>query len=184
MTPIVVPDPPATPVSDSGAFPSRAVRAEDLPDIEALHDAVFGPGALTRTAYRVREGQPRFTPHCRVLFQGSALVAAIRFTAIDIGGVSGALMLGPLGVTGAYANQGHGRRLLVEGLASARGAGIAAVLLVGDPPYYARFGFNRIAPGRIEMPGPVDPARLLLADLVPEAAANFKGRVTGDINRR
>ncbi len=174
-----LPDPPPVPVSDPAAFPSRAVRAEDLPAMEALHDAVFGPGALTRTAYRVREGQPRFTPHCRVLFDGPTLVAAIRFTAIRIGGVAGALMLGPLGVSSAYANQGHGRRLLVEGMASAREAGVIAVLLVGDPPYYARFGFNRVAPGRIEMPGPVDPARLLLSDLVPDAATRLKGRVSG-----
>jgi predicted N-acetyltransferase YhbS len=174
-----VADQPAVPISDALAFPSRAVRAEDLPAIEALHDAVFGPGALTRTAYRVREGQPRFTPHCRVLLHGTTLVAAIRFTAICIGGVSGALMLGPLGVASAYANQGHGRRLLVEGMASAREAGVAAVLLVGDPPYYARFGFNRVLPGRIEMPGPVDPGRLLLADLMPEAAAQLQGRVSG-----
>jgi predicted N-acetyltransferase YhbS len=173
------PDQPAVPISDPLAFPSRAVRAEDLPAIEALHDTVFGPGALTRTAYRVREGQPRFTPHCRVLFRGETLVAAIRFTAIRIGGVRGALMLGPLGVAGSHANQGHGRRLLVEGMASAREAGVAAVLLVGDPPYYARFGFRPVLPGCIEMPGPVDPARLLLADLAPEAAASLKGRVSG-----
>jgi predicted N-acetyltransferase YhbS len=172
-------DQPAVPISDPLSFPSRAVRAEDLPAIEALHDAVFGPGALTRTAYRVREGQPRFTPHCRVLFHGETLVAVIRFTAIRIGGAGGALMLGPLGVAAASANQGHGRRLLVEGLASAREAGVAAVLLVGDPPYYARFGFNRMPLGRIEMPGPVDPGRLLLADLVPEAAVALKGRVSG-----
>jgi predicted N-acetyltransferase YhbS len=167
------------PVSDPEAFPSRAVTTRDLAAIEALHDAVFGPGALTRTAYRVREAQPRFTLHCRVLFDAETLVAAIRFTAVRIGGVDGALMLGPLGVASAYANQGHGRRLIVEGLASARAAGIAGVLLVGDPPYYARFGFARVPSGRIEMPGPVDPARLLLAEFVPGGADHLKGRVSG-----
>ena len=167
------------PVSDSAAFPSRALGACDLDAVEMLHDAVFGPGALTRTAYRVREAQPRLTPHCRVLFDGGTLVAAIRFTAIRIGGAEGALMLGPLGVAQAYANQGHGRRLIVEGLASARAAGVAGVLLVGDLTYYARFGFAQLPPGRIEMPGPVDLARLLLAELTPGAAVHFKGRVSG-----
>lgn len=172
-------DPAQLPVSDVVAFPSRTVTAADLEAVETLHDAVFGPGALTRTAYRVREAQPRSTPHCRVLFDGKVLVAAIRFTAIRIGGVDGALMLGPLGVAAAYANQGHGRRLIVEGLASARAGGLAAALLVGDPPYYARFGFSRVPPGRIEMPGPVDAARLLLAELTPGSGVHFKGRVTG-----
>jgi predicted N-acetyltransferase YhbS len=178
MTQLVVPDPPPVPISDAAAFPSRAVRAEDLPAIEALHDAVFGPGPLTRTAYRIREGQPRFTPYCRVLFDSMVLVAAIRFTAIHIGGMDGALMLGPLGVASTHANQGHGRRLLVEGMAAARAASIHAVLLVGDQPYYARFGFNRVPPGHIEMPGPVDPARLLLAELVPGTAPHYSGRVS------
>jgi predicted N-acetyltransferase YhbS len=167
------------PTSDPAQFPSRSVAAADLPAIEALHDAVFGPGALTRTAYRLREGQPRFTPFCRVLFDGAALVAAIRFTAIHINGHGHVLMLGPLGVAAAYANQGHGRRLIAEGLDAARAADIAAVLLVGDPPYYARFGFQPVLPGRIELPGPVDPRRLLLAELLPGAAARLAGRVTG-----
>ncbi len=171
--------PAAIPVSDPAVFASRAVVPDDLAAIDALHDAVFGPGALTRTAYRVREGQPSFTAQCRVLFDGGALVASLRFTAIRIGGMGGVLMLGPLGVASAYANQGHGRRLLAEGLASARVAGIRAVLLVGDQSYYARFGFERVAPDRIDMPGPVDPARLLLAELVVGAGATLLGRVTG-----
>ncbi len=179
MSQLLPHDPAPFPVSDPLAFPSRAVTAPDLEHIEALHDTVFGPGALTRAAYRVREAQPRFTPYCRVLFDGDVLVAAIRFTAIRIGGAAGALMLGPLGVVGSHANKGHGRRLVVEGLASARAAGLSGVLLVGDAPYYARFGFARVPPGRIEMPGPFDPARLLLAELTPGSASHFNGRVTG-----
>ena len=167
------------PVSDPVAFPSRAVTAADLGAIETLHDAAFGPGALTRSAYRVREGQPPFTPYCRVLFKGDVLVAAIRFTAIRIGNGGQALMLGPLAVASAFANQGHGRRLIVEGLAAAQTAGIEIVILVGDPPYYARYGFNPLPPGHIVMPGPVDPARLLAAELVAGAAARYHGRITG-----
>jgi predicted N-acetyltransferase YhbS len=167
------------PVSDAGAFPSRPMTAADASARDALHDAVFGPGALTRTAYRVREGQPAFSPHCRVLYHGDALVAAIRFTAIHIGDAEGALMLGPLAVAATYANQGHGRRLISEGLASAKAAGMVAVLLVGDPSYYARYGFAPVPPGQIEMPGPVDPARLLLAELTPAAGANLRGKVVG-----
>ena len=167
------------PVSDPVAFPSRAVVADDLPAIEILHDAAFGPGALTRSAYRVREGQPPITPFCRILLNDGVLVAAIRFTAVTIGGHGDALMLGPLAVAPAFANQGHGRRLIAEGLSVAAAAGVAIVILVGDPPYYARFGFKRVPPGRIQMPGPVDPGRMLAAELVAGAAASYQGRVAG-----
>jgi predicted N-acetyltransferase YhbS len=175
----------AAPVSDTAAFPSRSMGRADLADVEALHDTVFGPGALSRTAYRVREGQPPFTPYCRVLHVGGVLAAAIRFTVIRVGDEGGdeggVLMLGPLAVAAAFANQGHGRRLIGEGLASAKAAGVAAVLLVGDPPYYARFGFQRVPPGQITLPGPVDASRLLLAELVPGAGARLRGMVAGAV---
>jgi len=158
-------------------FSSRAVTAADLPEIEALHDRVFGPGALSRTAYRLREGRPPSTRYCRVLHAGPVLVSSIRFTAITIGGEGRALMLGPLAVAPEFANQGYGRRLVGEGLEVARSAGERAVLLVGDQPYYARFGFAGVPYGHITMPGPVDPARLLLAELVSGASATYRGRV-------
>ena len=167
------------PVVSTAQDVSRAATTADLAAIEVLHDLVFGPGALTRSAYRVREGQPRVTPFCRVLHRNCALVSAIRFTAIRIGGEGQALMLGPLAVAPDFANQGHGRRLIAESLDAARSAGIAAILLVGDPPYYARFGFQRVPPGRIQMPGPVDPARLLIAELTEGAASRYQGRLTG-----
>ena len=158
---------------------SRAATAADLASIEVLHDRVFGPGALTRSAYRIREGQPRVTPFCRVLHCNGVLISAIRFTAIQIGGEGQALMLGPLAVAPEFANQGHGRRLIAEGLDGARAVGIAAILLVGDPLYYARFGFQRVPPGRIQMPGPFDPARLLIAELTESAASRYQGRLAG-----
>ncbi len=148
-------------VASAADFVSRQMAVADLPAVEALHDLAFGPGALTRTAYRVREGQPPFTPFCRVLYRGDLLVAAIRYTAILIGGRPGALLLGPLAVSPAFANQGHGRRLIAESLEAAEQAGIALVLLVGDPRYYARFGFASVPAGQITMPGPADPARIL-----------------------
>ena len=61
---------PAKPWSDPAKFPSRAMTTADLHAVTALHDDVFGPGALTRSAYRVREGQPPFTPYCRVVLDG------------------------------------------------------------------------------------------------------------------
>jgi predicted N-acetyltransferase YhbS len=161
-------------------FEVRAVTVADHAEIGALHDAVFGPGALTRAAYRVREGVPCHSDYCRATrdaARGHALIAFCRFTPISIGAQTRALMLGPVAVAAGYANQGHARRLIVEGLDAARAGGEPLVLLVGDLPYYGRLGFVAVTPGRIRMPGPVDPARLLAAELVAGALVAAAGLV-------
>ena len=104
----------------------------------------------------------------------------MRLSPIRIGGKGGALLLGPLAVDPAFANQGYGRGLVGEALEAARAAGIALVVLVGDEPYYARLGFKRVPPGQITLPGPVNPDRLLAAELVPGALAGYTGRVAAD----
>jgi predicted N-acetyltransferase YhbS len=161
-------------------FRSRLVRREDYAELQALHDRMFGPGSLTRTAYRVREGMPPQSVFCRVITcNDSQIIASIRFTPVSVGATQGALLLGPLAVDGDYANQGHGRRLISEGLAAARDAGIALVLLVGDTSYYARLGFEPVQPGRIQLPGPFDPGRLLGAHLDETRSRLMTGLVQG-----
>ncbi len=156
----------------------RSAQPEDLPAIADLHARAMGPGRFARTAYRVREGAAAdISPYCRVCLIGDRVVAAVRFTAIRIGGKDGALLLGPLAVDPAAANQGYGRGLVVEALEEAGAAGVALAILVGDEPYYARLGFRRIPRGQIAMPGPVDPDRLLAAELVPDALRRFSGIV-------
>ena len=141
--------------------------ARDLPEVLALHARVFGPGRFTRSAYRVREGTPAISRFCLIGRVAGELVAAIRFTEVTIGGTPGAVLLGPLAVQARYAGLGYGRRLIADGIENARQAGIQLVVLVGDEPYYNKFGFKRAAAGRIGIPGPVDPARILVAELVP-----------------
>lgn len=158
----------------------RPVADSDIPAISALHARVFGPGRFVRTAYRVREGLPLRSRFCLVCERPGELIAALRFAPITIGGKGGALMLGPLAVTPERAGQGYGRRLIAEGLAAAKAAGIRLVILVGDEPYYGRFGFKVAPPGRIAMPGPVNPARLLVAELRDGALADASGLVAGD----
>ena len=102
-------------------------------------------------------------------------MAAVRFTEVAVGGKEGALLLGPLAVEPAFANQGHGRGLAAKALEEARAAGIALVVLVGDEPYYARLGFRRVPRGQIALRGPVDPDRLLAAELIPGALSGFSG---------
>lgn len=161
---------------------SRPVAPDDMPLISALHDRVFGPGRFARTAYRVREqmaGQDPFSPFCRIAVEGGRVIAALRMSEIAIGGKTGALLLGPLVVAPEFAGQGYGRGLVGEAMEAARAAGIRLVVLVGDKSYYGRFGFERVEPGTITLPGPVNPARILAAELTPSAAADYAGPISG-----
>jgi predicted N-acetyltransferase YhbS len=151
----------------------------DFPAVSQLHAKVFGPGRFTRTAYRVREGAPPLSPYCRVAMLGERPIAAVRFTAITIGGTGAALLLGPLVVDADFAGQGFGKRLVSEAMAAAKADGVQIMLLVGDEPYYGRFGFHPVPPGQIVLPGPVDPRRLLAAELTPGVLATVKGLVAG-----
>jgi predicted N-acetyltransferase YhbS len=126
----------AAKVRDSaGRIVVRPAGPEDSAEISALHARAFGPGRFARTAYRVREGTPRFSRYCRVCRLDGRLVAAVRFTPIAIGGKGGALMLGPRAVDADFANRGFGRGLILTAHAAARADGIQLVLLVGDEPY-------------------------------------------------
>ncbi len=156
----------------------RPVAPDDLPQVSALHARVFGPGRFARTAYRIREGTPLISPYCRMALLDGRLAAAIRLTAVTVGGAPGVLLLGPLAVDPPLAGKGYGRRLVAEALDAAKAAGVRLVVLVGDEPYYGRFGFVRVAPGCIRLPGPVDPARVLAAELAPGALAACAGLVT------
>lgn len=170
-------------VSDGGS-PSqvimRPVEAGDLAAISQLHALAFGPGRYTRTAYRIREGTGAFSPYCRACLIDGRLVAAVRFTQVTVGGKGAALLLGPLAVDPAFANQGYGRGLVAKALEDARDAGIALVVLVGDEPYYGRLGFKRVPVGKITLPGPVNPTRLLAAELVPDALATYAGVIAAE----
>jgi predicted N-acetyltransferase YhbS len=176
----------ATDVADSlrtGRLPMsapvsvRPVTADDIPEIAALHARVFGPGRFARSAYRVRDGAPLFSRFCLVSYLDGKLIAAIRFAEVTIGGKGGALLLGPLAVESRLAGQGYGTRLIAQGLENVKAAGMYLVVLVGDEPYYGRFGFRAVPPNRIVFPGPVDPTRILAAELTPGALAKFQGMV-------
>lgn len=156
---------------------TRRTEPGDLAAVNALQSRAFSPGRFARTAYRVREGAPELSPFCRVAYRGERLIATLRMTPITIGDKAGALLLGPLAVDPEEAGRGYGRRLVAEALDAARSAGIALVLLVGDMAYYGRLGFAPVPPGRLRLPGPVDPARLLAAELTSGALTEFNGYV-------
>lgn len=159
----------------------RLLTPSDAPAVSALHSHVFGPGRFSRTAYRVREQGARsasdVSPFCRAAFLGSRLVASVTLTPVRIGNISHCLLLGPLAVHPDFAGQGFGRGLIASALAAARTAGIKAVILVGDEPYYGRFGFKCLTPGQITFPGPVDQSRILGLELQDGALAAARGMV-------
>jgi predicted N-acetyltransferase YhbS len=119
-------------------------------------------------------------PHFDSIEMEKALVGAIQFTAITIGGERGAMLLGPLAIAPAYKNMGCGLRLMKDGLAEAARLGFRLVVLVGDLPYYQRAGFRPIPPGKIARPGPADPARFLAAELEHGALLSFSGLAAAD----
>jgi predicted N-acetyltransferase YhbS len=172
---------PAVPASAAALAPVSVspVTEADLPAIFDLNARVFGPGRFARTAYRIREGAPLISRFCLKATVGDKLIAAIRFTEVTIGGAPGGLLLGPLAVEDAYAGLGHGKRLIAEGLAHAKAAGLGISVLVGNVPYYGRFGFVVLPPGRILLPGPADPGRMLGCPLREGALDRYQGLVAG-----
>jgi predicted N-acetyltransferase YhbS len=144
--------------------------------IEHINEEAFGPGRYARAAYRIREGGPHEPTLSFVALRAGEVVASVRMTRIAVG-AGRALLLGPLAVRPAHKNLGIGRRLVDIAVAAAAKAGHGVVLLVGDEPYYGPLGFARIPRGRITMPRPVDPRRLLACEMVPGAAAGLSGEV-------
>jgi predicted N-acetyltransferase YhbS len=149
---------------------------QDALAIERLHERTFGPGRYARTAFRIREGAGHLLELSFTARIGTLLVGSVRLTPIRIG-ESKALLLGPLTVEPPFRHRGIGMALIERALAAARRNGHRLAVLVGDEPYYARAGFKRIPKGQARMPGPVDPARLLVAELADGALAGVSGPI-------
>ena len=144
--------------------------------IETINDEAFGPGRFSRAAYKIREGGPHDRALSFVAVLGGQVIGSVRMTPIAAG-QGRAHLLGPLAVTPQWKSKGIGRKLVALALDAARVAGAGAVLLVGDAPYYGPLGFQRVPHGQLVMPRPVDPNRLLAAELIPGAVAALTGAV-------
>jgi predicted N-acetyltransferase YhbS len=151
----------------------------DAEAIERLTERTFGPGRYARTAYRIREGRAHLLSLSFVAHVGTLLVGSVRLTPVRVGGAR-ALLLGPLTVEPPFRERGIGRALIARALAEAKVQGHALVFLVGDAPFYARAGFKPVPKGQVTMPGPVDPARLMVHELVPGAFDDVAGEVKPD----
>ncbi|MFD3190654.1 GNAT family N-acetyltransferase [Sedimentitalea sp. HM32M-2] len=154
----------------------RAETRDDWWDVEALFDLCFAPGREALSSYRLRDGVAP-VPGLSLVARDSdrILAGAIRFWPVRVGGAP-ALLLGPVAVHPTHQGEGLGAVLIRDGLAAARDRGWQRVMLVGDAPYYARFGFTPLR--GVEMPPPTNPERVLGQDLTPRAWAGVVGNVT------
>lgn len=150
--------------------------AGDWWEVEALYDLCFAPGRTALSSYRLRDGVPPVAELCLTARDAEGiLAAAIRYWPIRVGEAE-ALLLGPVAVHPTRQGEGLGGLLIRNSLARAEALGVARVMLVGDAPYYARFGFSRLT--GVEMPPPTNPDRVLGIELRPGAWAGITGAVT------
>ena len=153
--------------------------ADDVVPIERLHERTFGPGRYAKSAYRLREDIGHRLDLSFTARIGTLLIGSVRLSPIRIG-ENKALLLGPLAVDPAFRERGVGYALMERALAEAKAKGHRLVMLVGDEPYYGKAGFRRIPKGRTTLPGPVDPARLLVCELADAAFDGVAGTIRPD----
>jgi len=154
-------------ISNAAPFAIRAERASDVVAREALLDACFGDNRHTRTCQRLRDGRaPAEGLALSVVRQeGQArLVGTVRLWHVSAGGRP-VLMLGPLAVDDTCRGLGVGAALMDRAIEIAKARGHGAVILLGDAPYYARFGFTAEKTGELSLPGPFERDRLLGLEL-------------------
>lgn len=146
---------------------------DDWWEVEALYDLCFSPGRTALSSYRLRDGvDPVAELSMTARDRRGQVVGAIRYWPILVGDTP-ALLLGPVAVHPTRQGEGLGG-LLING-SLARAENWPRVLLVGDAPYYSRFGFSKLT--GVQMPPPTNPERVLGRELVPGAWEGVKGKV-------
>ena len=145
-------------------FAIRAERASDVVAREALLDACFGANRLNRTCQRLRDGRAPAEGLALSAVARGKLVGTVRLWHVSAGGIP-ALMLGPLAVEVTSRKLGVGTALMDHALAAAKARGHRAVILLGDAPYYARFGFSDAKTRELTLPGAFERDRLLALEL-------------------
>jgi predicted N-acetyltransferase YhbS len=135
-------------------------RPQDGPAVDHLIDHAFGPGRFAKAAERLREGNRLLADLSVCAWDGGRLVGAARQWPVLIGATPAAF-LGPFAVDPGLRGHGLGGELIRRACAAAQGAGERLTLLVGDLAYFGPLGFEPVGQGRVELPGPVDPARVL-----------------------
>lgn len=156
----------------------RNERASDPAAREALLDRAYGASRFTKPSQKIRAGRAAAEGLSFVASERGRIVGTVRLWNISVGGCP-ALLLGPLAVSPECRNRGIGAALTRHAVEAARRLGHGAILLVGDAPYYGRFGFSADKTGQLRMPGPFDQKRLLALELRPGALDAAQGMITG-----
>jgi len=159
----------------------RTERPADVAAREALLDVSYGPSRFTKTSERLRKRRLPAEGLSFVAVERGRLVGTVRLWHVAAGTGRAALLLGPLAVHPDWRNRGIGTALVRRAIEDALRLGHRAVLLVGDAPYYGRFGFSATTTGALKLPGPWEAERLLALELTPGALDGARGmiRATG-----
>ena len=159
------------------------IRTETEADImarERLLDRAFGKTRRRKTSERLREGRlPSEGLAFTAVDAKGRLIGTLRLWDVVAGSAGPALLLGPLAVDCRHQGRGIGAALMRHAIAEAKLLGHAAIILVGDAPYYARFGFTGGLMADLHLPGPVDRTRFLGIELIPGALDGAEGLVAG-----
>ncbi|MGX5664567.1 N-acetyltransferase [Rhizobium daejeonense] len=154
--------------------PAFVIDVETPADVvarEALLDRAMGADRRKKSSEKIRRG--------RLPAEGLAFVArdrdghvvgTVRLWNVEAGVGRGgtvieALLLGPLAVDAAHEGKGIGSALMRAAILEAKNRGHGAILLVGDAPYYERFGFFASKAQHLVMPGPFARDRFLALEL-------------------
>ncbi|TGQ71197.1 N-acetyltransferase [Mesorhizobium sp. M00.F.Ca.ET.186.01.1.1] len=164
-------------VAQAPAFLLVAETSADVAAREALLDRAMGPKRKAKSSEKLRRGRRPSEGLAFVVRDASgAVMGTVRLWDVRLGeGGPAALLLGPLAVDPSLKNAGIGSALMRHAIAEAARLGHAAVLLVGDAPYYGRFGFSAARTGSLAMPGPYERHRLLALELVDGALDGTRG---------
>lgn len=154
----------------------RQETTEDWWDVEALYDLCFAPGREALSSYRLRDNIPPVAQLSIIARdEENILAGAIRYWPVDVSGHQ-VLLLGPVAVHPTHQGEGLGGSLMRHSLEVARETGWERVMLVGDEPYYRRFGFTRLRD--VFMPPPTNPERVLGLELSLESWRGVSGNVS------
>jgi predicted N-acetyltransferase YhbS len=154
----------------------RQERPADVAAREALLDVSYGPVRFTKTSERLREG--RLPELSFVAAEGRHIIGTVRLWQVSAGRDRPALLLGPLAVDPGCRKRGIGSTLVQHALREAARLRHGAVLLVGDAPYYGRFGFSSAQTGALWLPGPYERHRLLACELKAGALDGARGLIS------
>jgi len=163
-------------LDEASPFAIRAERASDVAAREALLDACFGANRQLRTCQRLRDGRAPAEGLAFSALRHRRLVGTLRLWHVSAGGVP-ALLLGPLAVDPSCRGVGLGAALTHHALALARARGHGAVILLGDAPYYGRFGFSALKTRELSLPGAFERERLLALELRQGALDGASGMI-------